>query len=145
MNPLSLFFDKFKINIFLVLLGIMAGMVAYHFVVVGLLKKEVAAEQKRNGELVIENAALHSANQKAADAIKVQNAAVANITAASLEMSKNAAAAMALVVKERDAWKGKYDKILAQPPPTQDDCQNTAIILEQYREARVVEMTGGTP
>lgn len=145
MGTFSLFFDKFKVQIVVVLLIIMAGMVVYHKTTMGLLQKELEDAQKRNGELVVENSALHTANKQAKADIDIQNAKIMQMKIDTAEASQKAADALADVVKQRDAWKSRYDRILTAPPPSKDDCQNTAVLLEQYRETRVTETTGGTP
>ena len=141
----GLFFDKFKIYIVLALLAIMAAMVVYHLFEVGMLKSDLKAEHKRNGELVVKNSTLSTANQKAATDIKTQNTAIAELQRSSSEQDRLAKEEIAKVRKEGETWKGKYASVFQTPPAGKDDCANTFLLLDQYQAIRIDEALGVKP
>lgn len=141
----GLFFDKFKIYIVLALLAIMAAMVVYHVFEVGLLKSEVKAEQKRNGELVIENSALVAANKKAKEDIATQNKAVLALTTENAEMSKRAKEQMDEVKKQEAKWQNRYNGIFNTKPAGSDECSNILTLLNDYHSSRMDEEEGVRP
>ena len=145
LNPLSLFFDKFKVTIVLALLAIIAAMVVYHAVTVGLLKEAVEDAQRRNGELVIENSALAASNKKAKEDIAAQNKAVRALTDENEEMSKKAKEQMAEIEKQEAKWQSRYNGIFNTKPAGTDECSNILTLLNDYHSSRMDEEEGAKP
>lgn len=145
LNPLSLFFDKFKVTIVLALLAIIAAMVVYHAVTVGLLKEAVEDAQRRNGELVIENSALAASNKKAKEDIAAQNKAVRALTDENEEMSKKAKEQMAEIEKQEAKWQSRYNGIFNTKPAGTDECSNILTLLNDYHSSRMDEEERAKP
>ena len=145
LNPLSLFFDKFKVTIVLALLAIIAVMVVYHAVTVGLLKEAVEDAQRRNGELVIENSALAASNKKAKEDIAAQNKAVRALTDENEEMSKKAKEQMAEIEKQEAKWQSRYNGIFNTKPAGTDECSNILTLLNDYHSSRMDEEEEAKP
>jgi seryl-tRNA synthetase len=141
----SLFFDRFKVQIVIILLAIMAAMVAYHWTVITLLERNLEEAKTRNGELLVENSTLRSANLKAAEDIKIQNNAIVKWRIEAAEQSKRAEEAVASLTKKEKQWKVKYEDIFIKVPTSTDNCLNTTELLDNYQAARIEEEKGNQP
>lgn len=139
-NVIGILLGKFKVQIILILLAIMAAMVVFHLARVGLLEKALEDSQNRNGTLVIENSALSTANKKAQADIVTQNTAVEKLREDARKQSELAEAAMEKVRKESAAWKGKYEGLFKAGPVGKDDCTNVMSLLDSYQDIRIDEI-----
>lgn len=141
----GLFFDRFKVQIVVILLCIMAAMVAYHWTVIALLENDLKNAKERNGELLVENSTLRTANAKASEDIQTQNNAIVKWRIEAAEQSKRAEEAIARLAKQESKWKVRYEDIFIKVPTSTDDCKNTTELLDTYQAARIEEAKGNQP
>ena len=141
----SLLFDKFKIQVVLALLLVIAGLFLFYTVRVSMLESDLKKAHERIGSQSVEIATLRTANSQMAKDVQTQNNAIVALKIRQAEETKLAEEAMSVVKKEKNIWKGKYEGLFTATPTGKNECENVFNLLDTYQAVRADETLGVKP